>query len=746
MQEAVNQSVLTRDALAHLAPDGRPHLLIDHLTKVGARAFEFAEAFNAGEWGRVAGLWHDLGKYAGNFQKMIREANGFEAHIEGDVSGPRDHSTAGAIHACNSYGGLGRPIAFAIAGHHAGLANLRELDERLKQKRERYESALAMNPPNAVLNQNKLVAPSILMPSAGETREQGKARALSAELWTRMLFSALCDADFLDTEAFYESDRASRRTREDSIETLATRLERHLEVLEQNATDSEVNRVRAEVRSACIRSAQLEPGVFTLTVPTGGGKTLASMCFALEHARLHKKQRVIVGIPFTSIIEQTATVYRTALGDDAVLEHHCALDPNKETPLNRLSAENWDSPVVVTTTVQLLESLFANRPSRCRKLHRLTNSVIVLDEAQSLPPGLLTPILSVLNDLVCNFGVSLVICTATQPALGRTTSLPEGFTNVREIAPATIGAFERLRRVRVEWRTDKTTSIEELARSIANENDALAIVHRRIDARELCESLERIGVHDVLHLSALMCAEHRARVLDEVRRRKRAGEATRLVATQLVEAGVDLDFPVVYRAFGGFDSLAQAAGRCNREGRLSRLGTLKVFLAETQPPMGVPRTGKEIALGFLRKNAEVDIFQPSLFVNYFAQLYASSTRDKKQIQEMRTNFQFRDVASTFKLIEDDWSAPVVVPYRDGARRVADFEAYPSRMKLRALQRYTVTVPRKFRDDWVASGAAKEIAETVTVVDGLFAHAYDERYGLMVDRVGVVNSVDLIVDG
>ncbi len=348
---------ITREPLAHVDKDGRPHLLIDHLHAVAELAREFGRRVGAADHARLAGLWHDLGKYAGNFQKMIREENGFEAHIEGDTSGPRDHSTAGAIHAVQRLGPAGRIIAFAIAGHHAGLPNAqggegRSLVDRLELS-ERLDAALRGGAPREVLDQAPLEVPNHI---------RQDARLL--ELWTRLVFSALCDADCLDTESFFDVNRAALRGSAISIAELRRRLDKHLDAIETSAPPTEVNRLRAEVRRACADAAVLTPGAFSLTVPTGGGKTLAAMAFALAHAEQHGMDRVIVAIPFTSIIEQSARAYRSAFGEDgAVLEHHSAIDPYRETPRSRVASENWDAPVIVTTNVQLFESLLANRPA-----------------------------------------------------------------------------------------------------------------------------------------------------------------------------------------------------------------------------------------------------------------------------------------------------------------------------------------------------------------------------------------------
>jgi CRISPR-associated endonuclease/helicase Cas3 len=447
-------------AIAHRAEDGREHLLQEHLEAVGVLARRFASKWGADSYGEIAGLLHDLGKYAADFQGYIRAASRGpeerrDAHIElePEKSGPQrgrvDHSSAGALKARELYGPLGELLAFVIAGHHAGLANHVDLRARMERKKQRLHDALAGAPPEALVAQRSLAAPfETRAVSAGESEEIARR----FELWIRMLFSALCDADFLDTEKFFDPGKADVRdeTKSTSLEGLLSRLTAFIDSKQTIPDTSEVNAVRRAVREAAMRAASSAPGVFTLTVPTGGGKTLAGMEFALRHACLNGLDRVVVAIPYTSILEQNADVYRTAFGDEnAVLEHHANFDPERETARSRLASQNWDVPVVVTTTVQLFESLFARRTSRCRKLHNLARSVIVLDEAQTMPPRLLEPTLEALEGLVRHYGASLVICTATQPALGRASLGRFGFASMQEIVPPELRAFERLRRVEV---------------------------------------------------------------------------------------------------------------------------------------------------------------------------------------------------------------------------------------------------------------------------------------------------------
>ncbi|WP_342377076.1 CRISPR-associated endonuclease Cas3'' [Myxococcus stipitatus] len=719
----------------------RPHLLKEHLEAVGRLAAGFAPREDMKVPALATGRWHDLGKYRRHFQNRIREENGFEAHLEPDHGGDRDHSTAGALWALREDLRL-LPLAMAIAGHHCGLSDQEKFKERVRrpEKTAQLQDALAQGIPKDIQ----------ATPSGLTVAPLLKLSPHRLEFWTRMLFSTLCDADFLDTEWFFDASRGAERKVEVALAQLADGLRASLDKKQSGAPDTVVNQVRREVLSAVLAAAPSSPGVFSLTVPTGGGKTLTSMAFALEHARVHGHKRVIVAIPYTSIIEQSAAVYREAFGElgHAVIEHHSAVDPLKETALNRVASENWDAPVIVTTTVQLLESLFAHRPSACRKLHNIAHSVIVLDEAQTLPPSLLTTILDGLGTLVEDYGCSVVICTATQPALGRRPALPEGFASIRELVPPEVRAFERLRRVRVRWPSSREpTSYAELAEAVAREQDVLVVVHRRDDARKLCALIDALvgGEGKTLHLSALMCPEHRSVVLEDIKARKRRGEPVRLVATQLVEAGVDLDFAVVYRSMAGMDALGQAAGRCNREGLLAGLGELRVYEAETAPPPGVLRAAMDVTRTLLVQRPDLDLFAPENFRLFFERLYANASRDGKGIQDSRKALQFEAVAGKFKLVEDGWSAPVVVPYAGCEPWLEALKkAGPSRERLRALQRFTVTVPRKVREAWVAREWAQVASDTVVFLGPEHrSTAYDPRFGLMPDKVGVLDPGTLI---
>jgi CRISPR-associated endonuclease/helicase Cas3 len=702
-----------------------------HLQQVADRAAAFASAFGAAEWGRLAGLWHDLGKFQPKFQERLR---GSRESVE--------HAGIGAALAVDKDKGGGLPLAFAIAGHHAGLADLsspeeggrRPLMERLIQNKTALAALRSALP-------SSLTAPA-LPPLPDHVQQLRDFHSL--EMWTRFLFSCLVDADFLATEAFYSPGlRAVVGEGIDEIPVLRQRLDDHLDrltaSLPEERRSAPVNLRRAAVLEACRSAAELSPGFFSLTVPTGGGKTLSAMAFALRHAERHGLRRVVAAIPFTSIIEQNAAVYRTALGMPNVLEHHSGLDPvaaeesNREAEIRRrLAAENWDAPVVVTTNVQLFESLFAASPSRCRKLHNLARSVLLLDEAQTLPVGFLLPVLEVLRELVRSYGCTVVLTTATQPALARRPSLPQGLEDVREIIPDPAALARDLGRVRVSWPAPDAPPLpyKELAREMTTHKRVLAIVHRRKDARRLAELLPET---DRFHLSALMCPAHRSERLAEIVDRLKQGGPCRLVATQLIEAGVDVDFPVVYRCLGGLDSLAQAAGRCNREGRLPERGLAVFFRAETEPPSGLPKRGLGLTEALLRESGgTLDLEDPGVYEAYFRQLYHLSELDAQGIQPLRQKLCFDTVARKVRLI-DSGATPVIVPWGMAGERLDALRRHgPDRLRLRALQPFVVNLFATSVSQLRNAGALEEIADGILALSPAFHGIYDPRFGLLLD--------------
>lgn len=691
--------------IAHVAEDGRVHGLEEHLRNTARMAGKFAAEFGCQEWGRLAGLWHDLGKYSDEFQSYIRSVNSPDAHVNQKGG---DHSTAGALHAMQQLGPLGTICTYPIAGHHAGLPDwqdggLGSLAHRL-QHVERLEKALSAQIPDEILNQT--------LPAE---RPKAAGTELSRSFWLRMLFSCVVDADFLDTEAFFDPAKGQQRGGYSPLKELLDPFNEYMALKSLQAADTPVNRIRADILNQCIAKAQSPPGLFTLTVPTGGGKTLSSMAFALHHAAVHCKRRIIHVIPYTSIIEQTADQFRKIFAN-AVVEHHSNLDvedENRDNARSRLSCENWDAPVIVTTSVQFFESLFAGRTSRCRKLHNLTNSVVVLDEAQLLPPDFLKPILEVLTELKLNYGVSIVFSTATQPALGphRTVDFDfKGLCGMTEIVNDPASLFDRLKRteVSVMGSLSEAQSWDALTARLQQHDSVLCIVNRRDDARALWELMPK----GTFHLSALMCGAHRTQQIGRIKESLQAGTSTRVISTQLVEAGVDLDFPVVYRAVAGLDSIAQAAGRCNREG-LQERGAVYVFTPPSKVPAGHLRQAAEIGMRLLDTTGDKALI-PEGFNAFFREFYwmRGDRLDRENILDLLRNdaqlhFSFREAARRFKLIDEAAQAPVIVRYENDELLGLLERQCPERWLLRKLQRYVVNLPRRLHSQLLASGAIRE---------------------------------------
>jgi CRISPR-associated endonuclease/helicase Cas3 len=670
--------------------------LREHLLQVGELAARNAAFFGGNRLAEIGGLLHDVGKYTREFQ--LRLTGEFQR---------MDHSTWGARIADERYGVIGRLLAYGIAGHHAGLANgkdgtaRRALHDRLLSPPEyallpEWETEVALP-----------VADGLAPPAGFRVRKERTQFQLA--FLARMLFSCLVDADFIDTDEFYRrADGRPPRFEGSpfSLESLRERLDWHLS---RFSADTEVNRIRSDILRHVCNQAEATPGLFSLTVPTGGGKTLASLAFALDHAIRHNLRRVIFVIPFTSIVEQNAAVFRKALGDlgeGAVLEHHSAFvdDPARAREAREklhLTMENWDAPIVVTTGVQFFESLFADRPSRCRKLHNIASSVVILDEAQTLPLKLLRPCVTALDELALNYRSSVVLCTATQPALRAEDGFKDGLQDVRELAPTPQHLYRQLRRVRV--RHLGCLSDDALASHLRAREQVLCIVNNRRHARALYQSIsDQPGVR---HLTTLMCARHRSRVLAEVRQDLKKDEPCRLVSTSLIEAGVDIDFPTVLRAETGLDSIAQAAGRCNREGQRSPdTSEILVFSVES-PDWRPPPELKQFAQAFreIERKHHDDLLSLEAIRDYFRLLYwqrGDQDLDASNLlgllrDSRLESLPFETISANFHIIETAMQ-PVIVPFDDEARKALDNLEYAEGCVglARRLQPYLVQLPRQ----------------------------------------------------
>lgn len=737
--------------LAHVRqlPDGKwvEHFLDEHLREVARLAGESAARFGSTDWASLAGVWHDLGKYSEAFQKYIKQVSGYvnrydpEAHIEG-APGRVDHSTAGAIQAVNAFDKHGRILAYLIAGHHAGLPDWYSADSGGKALSVRLEQTELLD---RVLNQG--VSTDLLAQSKPSSSVPGGEDGFA--LWVRMLFSCLVDADFLDTEAFMDEGKSDARQGHPTLEEMLPVFNRFMDDKAAQAPSTKVNQIRADVLQQCRIAAALPPGIFSLTVPTGGGKTLSSLAFALEHAKAHPKKRIIYAIPYTSIIEQTADIFR-GIFPDAVVEHHSNLETDKETAQSRLAAENWDAPLIVTTNVQLFESLFASRTSRCRKLHNVVDSIVVLDEAQLLPPEFLQPILDTLNLLATHYRVTFVLSTATQPALntvkdsfGRT--VRRGLNNVCEIIKDVDALYAALDRVDVELPFDlnQPTNWDGLAKELCRHDSVLAIVNTRNDCRELWQKMPQ----GTLHLSALMCGKHRSRIIRYIKWRLKKNKPLRVISTQLVEAGVDLDFPVVYRALAGLDSIAQAAGRCNREGKTNK-GKVVVFVPPRPAPKGLLRFGedatKDVWHGCPKKPLE-----RQLFTHYFDLFLSKPDLDKHGIGDLLKmgsglEVQFRSAAEKFRLIDDSETQAVFVIYNKDSKTLLNLlrNKGPERWLMRKLQRHSVTLYRHDLNRSLANGDIEEFQPGMYMQVG--NTLYHPQIGLLLADTAIINPASLLV--
>jgi len=710
-----------------------PHLLDDHALDVAKQSSIFAEFFGSGSWGYAAGIAHDAGKEPQKWQSYLSRKSGYdeEAHLEGKP-GKVEHSCHGAKLTEELLGkGIGRILSYCVAGHHAGLPDWYP-DEAGGQSALSFRlQKTTTEDVSQELRAAIMKANPILPPWKFDNN------GLDLSLWIRMLFSSLVDADFLDTEAYMGEGKAEQRGGYLLMDDLLKRFNSYMAGKIASADKTSVNALRHEVLTACRTAANLKPGHFSLTVPTGGGKTLSSLAFGLEHAVKHKLRRVIYVIPYTSIIEQNAEVFREAVGGDQVIEHHSNLDEDDSSSKARLSAENWDAPIIVTTSVQFFESLFAAKPRRCRKLHNIAGSVVILDEAQLVPTEYLAPILQTMNLLRKHYHVSFVFSTATQPAF----ESREGFNglpkdSVREIISDVPYLYSNLKRVNVETPQDwtKATSWEELAAELLKEEQVLCVV----SDRKSCRNLHKLMPMGTFHLSALMCGQHRSEIISEIKQKLREGLPVRVISTQLVEAGVDIDFPVVYRALAGLDSIAQAAGRCNREGKLTK-GRVVVFIPPKKSPPGILRKASETTSNMLKAGLADPLDHP-IFEKFFADLYWKvNSLDTHEIlallkpDPLECGIQFRTAAEKFRIIDDKAQKTILVRYGDGEKFIGILKSMgPERWLLRKLQRYSVNVYNRDFITLLSQGAIEQIIPNVFAVTTNMQ--YDKITGLIVDEM------------
>lgn len=687
----------------------REQTIKEHLCGTAQLAGEFAEKFGKGEWGYCCGKMHDIGKYSQEFQEKIKK----------NTNKMIDHSTAGAK-ICKELGGYYQILSYCIAGHHAGLPDYgntgiaSSLCGRYNKKIYDYQAY-----------KDEIEIPKLQTDPIPFRGDKNNDFALAT--FIRMIYSCLVDADFLDTEFFMKNGKTEREFGE-PLEVLWKRLEKHiLKWLENDDTDT-INGRRTEILKNCIKEGEDEKGIFRLTVPTGGGKTIASLAFALKHAVKHGMDRIIYVIPYTSIIEQNAQIFRDILGEQNVLENHCNVDysNSEEFKPMQLASENWDKPVIVTTNVQFFESLFSNKSSKCRKIHNIANSVIILDEAQMLPMDYLIPCTAMLQELVQNYKTSVVLCTATQPSLDNFFGQIENFV---ELCPRMEEQFEFFKRV--TYQNIGNISKENMIERLKKENRALCIVNTRKRAQELYQLLKSEGVY---HLSTTMYPKHRKRVLANVKERLDNKDRCILIATSLVEAGVDFDFLSVYRQIAGVDSMIQAAGRCNRNGKKSAEES-KVYIYDFEDSKVIPSQQKKIDVTKSVVQDYEDISDLECITDYFKRLYKFHGRnlDKKDIMKEFHDgkYNFAKVAKEFRLIEQETKTIFICKEPEAKEILDEIKTKgTSKERMRKAGQYCVQIYGDFFGKLNGAGMLQLVSEDIQDFYELVSmDQYSEDYGL-----------------
>lgn len=718
------------EIISHLFKDNTDgHWVIqsneEHTRGVAKLASKFAGEFGLSKWGKVLGDLHDKGKEANAFQQHIKKESGYAPETK--VIGDYHHAYVGGIIARNLYGkSADNFFVNQILSHHSGLHDSDELDGE-----------------NSELKKNIATEVNTNVEKIGLDKLSFKCEVSDLHHLSRMLYSCLVDADYLDTESFMNKDASEQRLNKAVLKDLLPKLEAYLHHLKESAKETEVNHIRNEVQQQCIKTSISPISFYSLTVPTGGGKTLSSLVWAMKHAVHNGQKRIIIAIPYTSIIMQTASILREIFGDENVLEHHSNVDPERiEDEILRekfkLATENWDYPIVVTTNVQLLESMFSNKPSVCRKLHNIVNSVVIMDEVQTLPTDYLQPIVDSLKTYSKLFNVSVLFTTASQPVLsgmieGCNPKVSfSGIDKINEIIPENFKLHEKLRRVKMDINNDGR-SYDEVVEMLSRHKRVLCIANTRRDAKEIYEHLPQEGI--TLHLSKMMCPVHISETIEKIKTALKddTNEIIRVVSTQLIEAGVDIDFPVVYRQEAGLDSILQAAGRCNREGKNDICTTYVFSLAkEHNLPKGGIQDGNNARLSL---DISSDWFAPETMNSYFQQLYCRIDNfDKKDMKHYLydvKNISFASAAQEFRLIEDTGKT-VIVCWKDSMELVQELiQNGPSYLLMKKLSKYCVNIYQRDFETLCKMGIVSEKKEGIFVVD--YAQQYDEHIGLRIDN-------------
>ena len=674
---------------AHIRKDKVEQSLEEHLRETARLAEQFAQSFQAGGYGKQVGGIHDKGKASQPFQD----------HLHGDPR-PVNHSDAGAQMLYRQGNDI---AAICVAGHHTGLPNYGTTADPAGEPtflgRMKRRDLPDSSPGDELfpLDPAPLPLPESYRNSMGRVEKS---------FFIRMLYSCLTDADFLDTERFMQDDTVLRQPGE-SIQVLNQKLDRYLDRKGFLAPTKEINRKRAAILRQCLEGANQSPGLFSLTVPTGGGKTVSSLAFALRHAAAYGKQRVIYVIPYCSIIDQTAGEFRKILGEENVLEHHSGVVYEKESVAKSaereekewkdpcrdpmaLATENWDKPVVVTTMVQFFESLYAAHSSRCRKLHNIANSVVIFDEAQMIPVHHLWPCVVAITQLVQHFSVSAVLCTATQPALNGLIQQFAPGLKIRELCSDPLSLYRSFRRVTFRMEPAPLSYLE-LAGRLMEQPQVLCVLNTRKAVQQVYQQLSGEGNYC---LTTYLYPARRQVLIQEIRKRLKDGLPCRVVSTSLIEAGVDVDFPTLYRQLAGLDSILQAAGRCNREGIHSPEESI-VTVFQLQDAPSEEMIEKNIEAFQYAIHAHPELEHPDTIQIYFYQLYYRKGEfDRENIIKMARSkdLPFREIENKFHLI-DETSKTVYIPLEEGAKLVERLRSGEvSRSLFRQLGRYGVPVP------------------------------------------------------
>lgn len=703
--------------LGHKNPkDDSEQLLKDHLFGVSRLAENFASEFGEMTIGKIVGLYHDIGKYSKEFQKYIRSEHKMRV----------DHSTAGAYELYKIKNQVNRISAFCIAGHHGGLMNIGRStipDETTFFGRinknipnyDAYKQEIEIPPANGISNLLSVIV---------------KNDSFAFMFYTRMVFSCLVDADFLDTETFMLGGKNNRGGFSEVAllkKVLGDYIEKNFLNEKKVRYNDPINQRRRTILNECINNGdQFTENLLSLTVPTGGGKTISSMAFALHNAVKNGRKRIIYVIPYMSIIEQTAKIFADIFGSENVIEHHSGAeyeDTEKEN-IKRLATENWDAPIIVTTNIQFFESLFSNRTSKCRKLHNIANSVIILDEAQMIPTEFLKPCVATINELTKHYNCTAVLCTATQPSLEK---LFEG-QKMKEICSNVEENYNFFRRAEIKVLEEKITA-DELVEQLKENRQVMCIVNKKKTARKIFENLK--DEKNIFYLSTNLCPVHRTQILTQIKKCLEENQDCRVVSTSLVETGVDLDFPCVYRETAGLDSIIQAAGRCNREGKCQATESLTYVFKLAYEKILSRQNLRVSATNLVCEKYFTEIDSPAAIKFYFDYLHklAGNNLDKKEILEtLCKQWKFKDIAEKFKLIEEDTKA-VLIPYDETAREIAQkfLSGEVSRALLRKAGKYIVNVYGETFKEMLAAQKITIIDESLALLSDV--NLYDKNTGL-----------------